>query len=74
MDASRRFGAAGLKRAYQYLAEADRTNKLGEVDEEECYPYALAWSESLIQLRELSHDFLTQLLIDDPLMEVVRRT
>ena len=34
MEASRRFGTAGLKRAYQYLVEADRTNKLGEVDEE----------------------------------------
>jgi DNA polymerase-3 subunit delta len=34
MDASRRFGTGGLKLAYQYLVEADRTNKLGEVDEE----------------------------------------
>lgn len=32
--AAKRLGPAGLKRAYQYLVEADRTNKLGEVAEE----------------------------------------
>jgi len=34
VQAARRLGAAGLKRAYTYLVEADRTHKLGEVDEE----------------------------------------
>lgn len=31
---ARRLGTAGLKRAYAALVEADRTNKLGEVDED----------------------------------------
>lgn len=33
-EAAKRLGLAGLKRAYGYLVEADRTNKLGEVDED----------------------------------------
>jgi DNA polymerase-3 subunit delta len=34
VEAARRLGPAAVKRAYEYLVEADRTNKLGEVDEE----------------------------------------
>jgi DNA polymerase-3 subunit delta len=33
-DSARRFGPAGIRQAYQYIVEADRTNKLGEVDED----------------------------------------
>ncbi len=33
-ESARRFGSAGIKKAYEYLVEADRTNKLGEVDED----------------------------------------
>jgi len=34
IEASRRFKPAMIKQAYQYLVEADRTNKLGEVSED----------------------------------------
>lgn len=34
IDRARRHGSGKIRLAYQYLVEADRTNKLGEVDEE----------------------------------------
>jgi DNA polymerase III delta subunit len=38
----RAIGASGLKRAYELLVEADRTHKLGEVDEEVAFDILLA--------------------------------
>lgn len=34
IEAAKRLGQAGVKRAYEYIVEADRTNKMGEVDED----------------------------------------
>jgi DNA polymerase-3 subunit delta len=34
VEAAKRLGPAGVKRAYEYIVEADRTNKMGEVDED----------------------------------------
>jgi len=34
VEAARRLGPSGVKRAYEYIVEADRTHKMGEVEED----------------------------------------